>query len=85
MTDAECNGGGTPTTWADTNTANPGCDWNTNSVGDGIYDVIVTFTDKAGNQRVRTRTVTIDNTAPTASFNSFVESTGTQYQATSSH
>ena len=60
-----------PQSWSrttiDTDTTGPySADWDTTSLADGDYDLRVVTTDEAGNAHTSaTRTVTVDNTAPT--------------------
>ena len=60
--------GGSPWTTIDTDTNAPySTSWNTTSLTDGDYDLRVLTTDEAGNTFASpTRTVTVDNTAPSA-------------------
>ena len=60
--------GGSPWTTIDTDTNAPyAATWNTTSLTDGDYDLRVLTTDQAGNTFASaTRTVTVDNSAPSA-------------------
>ena len=60
--------GGSPWTTIDTDTNAPySATWNTTSLTDGDYDLRVLTTDQAGNTFASaTRTVTVDNSAPSA-------------------
>ena len=60
--------GGSPWTTIDTDTNAPySTSWNTTSLTDGDYDLRVLTTDEAGNTFASpTRTVTVDNSAPSA-------------------
>ena len=61
-----------PTSWS--------CTWTTTGVADGVYTLRLVVTDIATNaSTLVTRTIMIDNTAPTASFNSFSELSNGQY------
>ncbi|MCB0878564.1 MAG: Ig-like domain repeat protein, partial [Thermoleophilia bacterium] len=73
---------GTICTGVNAATYSTGCNWDTTLVGDGSYTITTTITDRAGNTfSPPAVVVTVDNTPPSVSFNSFVEGTGAQYQA----
>ena len=60
-------GGGAWTTIGTDANAPYSVDWNTTALGDGDYDLRVVTTDDAGNTfNSATRTVTVDNTAPSS-------------------
>ena len=62
-------GGGAWTTIATDANAPYSVDWDTTALGDGDYDLRVVTTDDAGNTFTSaTRTVLVDNTAPTVSL-----------------
>ena len=63
------NGGGSWTTIATDTTAPYSTNWDTTPLGDGDYDLRVVTTDIAGNSFTSsTRTVSVDNHAPTVSI-----------------
>ncbi len=63
------NGGGSWTTIATDTTAPYSTNWDTTPLGDGDYDLRVVTTDVAGNSFTSsTRTVSVDNHAPTVSI-----------------
>ncbi|MCW2929022.1 MAG: Laminin sub domain 2, partial [Thermoleophilia bacterium] len=66
-----CNGASPTDPWS--------CPWTTPAV-DGPYVLTLTVTDRAGNQFVTTRNVTVDNQPPSVAFTSFVEGTGAAFQ-----
>jgi hypothetical protein len=57
-----------------------GCNWDTTTASDGTYTITLTVTDQAGNTGTATRTVLVDNTPPTITFNSYAAGSNAQYQ-----
>lgn len=49
--------------------------WDTTSLPDGVYTLIFSATDKAGNQSTETISLTVDNTAPVLTINTLASST----------
>lgn len=79
------NGG--PSTDICTNAATGGagnwtCNWNTALLPDGMYTIHLDVVDHAGNVTFDAdmRTVQLDNTGPSLTFNALVEGTNTQFQ-----
>jgi chitinase len=60
--------------------ANWSCPWDTTLLPDGTYTLTLVVRDNAGQlSGAITRTIVVDNQAPTITFNSFVEVGGAQY------
>ncbi len=69
-----CSAPSTPATWS--------CSWNTSALPDGQYTLSLTVVDVAGNSTIAaTRTIDIDNDAPTISVTGFVEGTNVGAQS----
>jgi hypothetical protein len=70
--DVICLSPPSPTAWS--------CDWNTNTVADGAWDLRLTVYDRAGNTFTYVRSVIVDNQPPATGVPEWIPQTNPQFQ-----